>query len=85
MRYNLTTPCDACPFLAGSGFTIRSLNAHASGEFACHKACDLDEDEGIYGPSPEAVAVAGELEAAAGEIQDDLSEWLRVLAARLRR
>lgn len=41
MKYTLTEPCDACPFLKGSGFTWRSLCAHASGEFACHKACDL--------------------------------------------
>lgn len=48
MKYNLTTPCDACPFLVGSGFTIRRLNEHAIGEFACHKACDIDEDEGNF-------------------------------------
>ena len=48
MKYNMTEPCDACPFLIGSGFTHRSLKNHASGEFACHKACDLDEDESVY-------------------------------------
>jgi hypothetical protein len=41
----MTTPCDQCPFLIGSGFTYRSLVAHASGEFPCHKACEVDEDE----------------------------------------
>jgi hypothetical protein len=46
MKYNLTEPCDACPFLIGSGFTYRSLAEHASGEFACHKACTLDD--GVY-------------------------------------
>lgn len=40
-------PCDACPFLKTSGFTFTSLVAHASGEFACHKACELN-DEGLY-------------------------------------
>lgn len=45
MKYNMTEPCDACPFLIGSGFTYRSLVEHASGEFACHKACKLVEDE----------------------------------------
>jgi hypothetical protein len=30
--------------LIGSGFTYESLMEHASGEFPCHKACDLDED-----------------------------------------
>ena len=47
MHYKMTTPCDACPFLKGSGFTVRSLEGHASGEFPCHKQCDLD-DEGNY-------------------------------------
>lgn len=47
MKYNMTTPCDACPYLMGSGFSLASLKRHASGEFACHKACDLD-DEGNY-------------------------------------
>lgn len=53
MKYNLTEPCDACPFLKGSGFTFASLARHASGEFACHKACKLEDtdDEGsVYVP-----------------------------------
>ena len=42
----MTTPCSECPFLIGSGFTFAELFAHASGEFPCHKACDLnDADE----------------------------------------
>jgi len=45
MKYTMTKPCNACPFLKGSGFTWKSLNAHASGEFACHKTCDLNEDD----------------------------------------
>lgn len=47
MKYTMTNPCDACPYLIGSGFTWKSLAEHASGEFACHKACELDED-GVY-------------------------------------
>ena len=47
MHYKMTKPCDACPFLIGSGFTLASLRKHASGEFACHKQCDLS-DEGVY-------------------------------------
>ena len=50
MKYNMTEPCDQCPFLRGSGFTLQSLMAHASGEFACHKACVIDEDEGVFVP-----------------------------------
>lgn len=45
MKYTMTDPCDACPFLKGSGFKLRRLMQHASGEFACHKACKL-EDQG---------------------------------------
>lgn len=44
MNYKLTTPCDACPFLLGSGFTYARLMQHASGEFGCHKACELRDD-----------------------------------------
>ncbi len=44
MHYRMTEPCDECPYLIGSGFTWKSLTEHASGEFACHKACELDED-----------------------------------------
>ena len=47
MNYGMREPCKECPFLIGSGFTYRSLAEHASGEFACHKACDLNE-EGVY-------------------------------------
>jgi len=47
MNYKLTTPCKECPFLIGSGFTWQSLVAHSSGEFPCHKACNLS-DEGVY-------------------------------------
>ena len=45
MNYNMTEPCDACPYLIGSGFTFASLTRHASGEFACHKACKLDDND----------------------------------------
>ena len=50
MRYTLTTPCDECPFLRDSGFTFESLEAHASGEFPCHKACKVEEDTGNFVP-----------------------------------
>lgn len=44
MKYNLTTPCDECH----SGFTHASLMEHAVGEFACHKACDVDENDSNF-------------------------------------
>ena len=64
MNYKMTTPCDACPFLIGSGFSYRSLVAHSVGEFGCHKACKLTdtEDEGeIYQPKDKTPHCAGAL------------------------
>ena len=48
MKYNLTKPCDACPFLIANNFTFKSLLEHSSGEFPCHKACDLDDEDGMF-------------------------------------
>ena len=50
MKYNLTEPCNACPFLIGRGFAYRRLTELASGEFPCHKACDVDEETGDFVP-----------------------------------
>lgn len=61
MRYNMKTPCKECPFLIGSGFTYKSLVAHASGEFACHKACDLNEDDEFVARSDKTPHCAGAL------------------------
>lgn len=48
MNYDMTTPCDKCPFLKDSGFTYAELVRHASGEFACHKTCKIKN--GVYVP-----------------------------------
>ena len=61
MNYKMTAPCDACPFLIGSGFTFRSLVEHSRGEFGCHKACTLDEDSGCYEPHEKTPHCAGAL------------------------
>lgn len=50
MQYNLTKPCDECPFLAGSGFKFGRLLEFASGEFPCHKACKVNEETGTFVP-----------------------------------
>jgi hypothetical protein len=60
MKYTLMTPCDECPYLKGSGFTWQSLIAHASGEFACHKTCTLNE-EGTFEPRERSPHCAGAL------------------------
>jgi hypothetical protein len=49
MKYDMTTPCDQCPFLIGSGFTYSALVAHSSGEFACHKTCKVSRG-GVFVP-----------------------------------
>lgn len=59
MNYDLTSPCKECPYLEGSGFTWRSLCEHASGEFACHKTCRLDD--GTYEPQEKSLHCAGAL------------------------
>ena len=61
MNYTMTTPCDACPYLIGSGFTWESLQAHASGQFACHKTCELSDGSGVYEAKKKALHCAGAL------------------------
>lgn len=48
MHYEMRTPCPECPFLKQNNFSWRSLKAHASGEFACHKKCN--RKDGHYAP-----------------------------------
>lgn len=60
MKYTMTTPCDQCPFLKGSGFKLAALRRHASGEFACHKTCEVD-DGGTFQPKHESPHYAGAL------------------------
>lgn len=61
MHYKMTTPCDACPYLKGSGFTLASLKRHASGEFACHKQCDLKDNVYAQKASGKSAHCAGAL------------------------
>jgi len=61
VNYRMTEPCDACPFLIGSGFKWSQLQAHASGEFGCHKACNLDEETGTFEPHKKTPHCAGAL------------------------
>lgn len=48
MNYGMTEPCDGCPFLIGSGFTWKALQSHATGEFGCHKACNINDENGNF-------------------------------------
>lgn len=50
MKYTMTQPCDACPFLntpnMRRGFTLKRLHEFAdNGTFPCHKTADESEDE----------------------------------------
>lgn len=47
MKYTMTTPCDACPFLAknSKGYTMKRLQQFASAAFPCHKTADNNEDD----------------------------------------
>ena len=47
VNYEMTKPCDMCPFLKkfSRGYSMKQLRDHASGEFACHKTCDVIEDD----------------------------------------
>jgi len=47
MKYDMTQPCDACPFLKKNkhGFTLKRLAEFASGQFPCHKTASNNEDD----------------------------------------
>jgi hypothetical protein len=47
MKYQMTTPCDACPFLRKNAKNYRKgrLVGFAANEFPCHNTADLREDE----------------------------------------
>lgn len=63
MDYTLTTPCKECPFLNKfkKGFSVKQLEGFASGEFACHKTCDVSEETGSFEPAAKSVHCAGAL------------------------
>lgn len=61
MKYTLHTPCDQRPFLRGSGFEWNRLVEHASGEFACHKTCTVNDDTGNFEPRHKSPHCAGAL------------------------
>ncbi len=46
MKYTMTTPCPACPFLKKykHAFTMRRLREFTSGAFHCHKTGTTEED-----------------------------------------
>lgn len=61
MRYALNTPCDECPFLKGSGFAFKRLKEFASNQFACHKACKVNDESEFVPRSDKTPHCAGAL------------------------
>ncbi len=73
MKYDMTTPCDACPFLKKmaygpknrGGFQEDRLEEFASTEFHCHKTGQVDEGDpdssGDFIPTPDSQHCAGAL------------------------
>lgn len=61
MNYDMTKPCDECPFTAGSGFSVKRLSQFASSAFPCHKACKVDEDGNFVPRSDKTPHCAGAL------------------------
>lgn len=65
MHYNRqTSPCSLCPFRNDAGrlrVSAERLESMASGAFACHKTCDLDDESGEYVPNEESNHCAGAL------------------------
>lgn len=66
MKYTMTEPCDDCPFLAkfkkAGVFTMAKLRAFSSGQFACHKTCEVSDDgPRTFEPKENSVHCAGAL------------------------
>lgn len=59
MKYDMTKPCDACPFKRGSKLQLDSKRVDEIGGqfttggqagFVCHKTAEIDEDSGNFVP-----------------------------------
>lgn len=61
MNYDMTKPCDECPFLPKMNFQVERLEAFASGEFPCHKACKVDDEGNFTARSDKTPHCAGAL------------------------
>ena len=64
MNYNLTRPCDLCPFRNDSKRLYVEpdrLREFASGEFCCHKTGESNDEEGTIEPHEKSQHCAGAL------------------------
>jgi hypothetical protein len=82
MKYDMVTPCDACPFLKkhAKAYGMRRLREFASGAFHCHKTGYLDESDeeagGEYLPTADSQHCAGAL--IFNEKRDDPNQMMRI-------
>ncbi len=61
MNYDMTKPCNECPFVEGSGFRVKRLQQFACAEFPCHKACNVNEDGNFVARNDKTPHCAGAL------------------------
>jgi len=64
MKYDLTTPCDQCPFLTKNKHAYserRLFSLIGNGEFHCHKTGTEDEESGDFVPTENSQHCAGAL------------------------
>lgn len=62
MKYNLTQPCELCPFRNDDGNLSvhpRRLQEMASGEFCCHKTGRVNDESGDIEPNENSQHCAG--------------------------
>lgn len=82
MKYTMTQPCDACPFLKSNArtFTLRRLREFAdNGTFPCHKTAESVKDEdgcGEFHAKEDSVVCAGML--IFNERRDSPNQMMRI-------
>ena len=56
MKYTMTTPCDACPFLTkhAHAYQLKRLKQFASGPVVCHKTGQIPDDYDGHGDNDDA-------------------------------
>jgi hypothetical protein len=64
MKYDLTRPCDLCPFRNDDNrltVPVQRMRGMLSGEFCCHKTGETNDETGSIEPQPESQHCAGAL------------------------
>ena len=64
MKYDLTRPCDLCPFRNDDKrltVATKTMRGMLSGEFCCHKTGEVNEETGSIEPTADSQHCAGAL------------------------